>query len=225
MKSKILVVEDERSIREGLVDLLAFKGYAPVAACDGAEGQKKIQEERFSVMVLDVMLPYVDGFSLCAQARAQQPSAGIILLTAKSQEEDIVRGFEAGCDDYITKPFSLKQFLLRLAALERRIELPQQTSSLKFSPELLKITYQDQSLEVSKRDMEVLCYLHNRQDRIVGREELLRDIWGYKRAEDVQTRCVDMHITKLRRKIRVLLPSFELIHTVRGAGYRMVLPT
>ena len=224
MKTKILLVEDEAAIRDGLVDLLVFKGYDPVAVADGRQGLQKIREEEFPIMIFDVMLPEYSGFELCAEARKQQPHAGIILLTAKSQEEDIIRGFEEGCDDYITKPFSIKQFLLRLSALERRVETPSHNTNITLCPKTLKVTYKDSTLQVSKRDMEVLCFLYKNHDRIVEREELLKMVWGYKIARDVPTRCVDMHITKLRRKLKGLLCEWELIRTVRGMGYRMELP-
>ncbi len=225
MKKKVLVVEDEESIRTGLLDLLAFKGYAPTGVADGQQAIDAIDASIFQIMLIDVMLPYVDGFSVCAHARRVQQKAGIIMLTAKSQEEDIVQGFEAGCDDYITKPFSLKPLLLRIAALERRIGAPSSVGGLILHPETLTVSHREISIEVSTRDMEVLCYLFSAQDRIVDRTELLREIWGYRNPRDVQTRCVDMHITKLRRKLLVLLPDWELIRTVRGVGYRMEAPS
>ena len=226
MKTKVLLVEDEQAIRDGLVDLLIFKGYAPVAVGDGAQGIQKIQEDTFPIMIFDVMLPEYSGFELCACARKLQPQAGIILLTAKSQEEDIVRGFEEGCDDYITKPFSIKQFLLRLGALERRVETPSLPNSkgMTLCTKTLNVFYGDRALQVSKRDMDVLCFLYSHHDRIVEREELLKTVWGYKIAKDVPTRCVDMHITKLRRKLKSLFSDWELIRTIRGMGYRMELP-
>ena len=224
MKTKVLLVEDEPAIREGLTDLLVFKGYDPTAVSDGAQGLKKLEEDIFPLMIFDVMLPEYSGFELCAFARKHHPQAGIILLTAKSQEEDIVRGFEEGCDDYITKPFSIKQFMLRLKALERRIEAPLAPSKLKLCTKTLRVLYDTKSVAVSKRDMEVLCFLHRNHDRIVAREELLKTVWGYKIARDVPTRCVDMHITKLRRKLKGLFQERELIRTVRGMGYRIELP-
>jgi DNA-binding response OmpR family regulator len=225
MKKKVLVVEDEDSIRTGLVDLLAFKGYAPFAVADGQKALEAIDTTTFQIMLIDVMLPFVDGFTVCAHARRIQQKSGIIMLTAKSQEEDIVQGFEAGCDDYVTKPFSLKPLLLRISALARRLGTPASVGGLVLHPETLRVTYREASIEVSARDMEVLCYLFSSQDRIVKRAELLHEIWGYRNPRDVQTRCVDMHITKLRRKLGVLLPDWDLIRTVRGVGYRMEAPS
>ena len=225
MKKKILVVEDEAAIRTGLVDLLAFKGYMPVAVEDGQKAIEAIDADIFPLMLIDVMLPFVDGFQVCAHARKVQPKAGIIMITAKSQEEDIVAGFEAGCDDYITKPFSLKPLLLRISALERRLGESAQQNALELHPEKLIVSYQEASMEVGVRDMEVLCYLLKAQDRIVDREELLKEVWGYARPKDVQTRCIDMHMTKLRRKLLLLLPHHELIRTVRGVGYRLEIPS
>ncbi len=222
MKSTILVVEDEEAIRRGLMDLLVFKGYAPTAAPDGQEGERLIRTQPFSLMLLDVMLPYKDGFALCELARSLYPSAGIIMLTAKGEEADIVRGFEAGCDDYITKPFSLSQLLLRIAALERRVQLnaPSPTGGFSLAPQTLRVLYKDREISVSKRDMEVLCYLYRAKDRIVERAELLSSVWGYRLAKDVETRCVDMQLVKLRRKLKALALPQELIETVRGVGYR-----
>lgn len=224
MKTKILIVEDEASIRTGLVDLLAFKGYLPVAVEDGQKAMSEIEQQSFSLMLIDVMLPFVDGFEVCAFARLKQPKAGIIMLTAKSQEEDIVKGFEAGCDDYITKPFSLRPLLLRIAALERRLTTTKSVSGLALHPENLLVRFDEREVEVGARDMEVLSYFLDAGDRIVQREELLQNIWGYQRPKDVQTRCVDMHITKLRRKLQKLLPDHDLIRTVRGVGYRIEVP-
>ena len=224
MKTKILVVEDEASIRIGLVDLLAFKGFLPVAVEDGQQALDEIDRHRYPLMLIDVMLPFVDGFQVCAHARKMQPQAGIIMLTAKSQEEDIVQGFEAGCDDYITKPFSLRPLLLRISALERRLSTTMVVSGLALHPESLLVRFDGNELEVGTRDMEVLSYLMEANDRIVQREELLKDVWGYQRPKDVQTRCVDMHITKLRRKLQRLFPHHDLIRTVRGVGYRIEIP-
>ena len=224
MKSKILIVEDEASIRTGLVDLLAFKGYLPVAVEDGQKAIAEIERQAFPLMLIDVMLPFVDGFEVCAFAREKQPKSGIIMLTAKSQEEDIVRGFESGCDDYITKPFSLRPLLLRIAALERRLATTKEVSGLELHPENLLVRFDEKEIEVGARDMEVLSYFLDAGDRIVQREELLQHIWGYQRPKDVQTRCVDMHITKLRRKLQRILPHHELIRTVRGVGYRIEVP-
>ena len=226
MKQRILIVEDESAIRNGLVDLLVFKGYNPVAVADGDSGLEQIQQETFSLMILDVMLPGINGFDLCIAARECQPTAGIIMLTAKGQEEDIVQGFEAGCDDYITKPFSLKQLLLRIEALSRRIQInrPIQNKEFQLHPQILSVSYQERSIEVSKRDMEVLCYLYNARDRIVERVEMLEKVWGYRSGKDVETRCVDMHIVKLRKKLKALFLKEELIQTIRGVGYRLQVP-
>ena len=226
MKSKILLVEDEEAIRRGLMDLLVFKGYAPTAAIDGQQGEHLIRSQSFSLMLLDVMLPHKSGFELCAIARSLYPSVGIIMLTAKGEESDIVKGFEAGCDDYITKPFSLSQLLLRIAALERRVQLntPKSTSGFALEPQTLRVLYQDREISVSKRDMEVLCHLYRAKDRIVERSELLSAVWGYRLAKDVETRCVDMQLVKLRRKLKVLALPKELIETVRGVGYRLREP-
>ena len=218
--SRILVVEDEAAIRRGLCDLLAFHGHEPVGVARGDEGLREALEGSYDLLLLDVMLPEVDGLTICRQARAAKPHQAILMLTARGREEDVLEGFTAGCDDYVAKPFSVAQLMARVSALLRRADadstLVLQGCTLDESD--LRIRRDDVVVDLTIRDVEVLVFLH-RHGGVARRNELLREVWGYERIEAVETRCVDMHLSKLRKKLSPL--GVELIETVRGAGYRL----
>ena len=163
---------------------------------------------------------------LLGYCRNNFPGLPVILITAHGTVDSAVEAIKLGAYDYITKPFSLSQLLLRIAALERRVQLnvPQSMTSFSLEPQTLRVLYQDREISVSKRDMEVLCHLYRAKDRIVERSELLSAVWGYRLAKDVETRCVDMQLVKLRRKLKALALPKELIETVRGVGYRLREP-
>jgi DNA-binding response OmpR family regulator len=198
-KPRILVVEDEPAIRTGICDVLAFKGFAPTGVEDGKAGLREALDGDYAVLVLDVMLPGMDGFSICRAVREARPHQAILMLTAKGAEDDVLQGFSCGADDYVTKPFSVAQLMARIQALVRRA-----------APE---------PEAVSLRDIEVISFLARTPGRVVSRADLLREVWGYSRPDAIETRCVDMHIAKLRKKLRPL--GAEPIDTVRGAGYRL----
>jgi len=223
-RARILVVEDEEPIRRGICDLLAYHGHAPTGVDNGSDGLQAALEGDYDLLLLDVMLPGVDGFTICERARASRPAQGIVMLTARGREEDVLEGFRRGCDDYIPKPFSVAQLMARVEALLRRSRASR-PRSLRLGPvevdvDNLRARAGDVSVDLSARDIEVLSHLIE-ADRIVSREELLKVVWGYQRVETVETRCVDMHMVKLRRKLARLLPDATVIETVRGAGYRL----
>ena len=222
-KPRILVVEDEESIRVGICDVLAFKGFEPTGIEDGIEGLQEALTGAYDLLVLDVMLPGLDGFSICRRAREAQPKQAILMLTAKGDEASVLEGFSAGADDYVSKPFSLAQLMARIGALVRRAEV-QKSGSFAVGPvEIdagrLTASCDGASVELSPRDVEVLMMLVRESGRVVSRADLLREVWGYDRPDALETRCVDMHIAKLRRKLRPV--SHSIIETVRGAGYRV----
>ncbi len=223
-RHRILIVEDEASLRTGIVDLLAFKGHAPEGIGTGDGGLDKALSESFDLVLLDVMLPGLDGFTVCERLRQAKPSQPILLLTAKGREEDILRGFEAGCDDYVTKPFSLSVLMARVSALlRRRTAVPSPTLSW---PDLSidAANYRAvglHTIDLSPRDVALIVYLNDNRDRAVSREELLREVWGYRSTHRVETRAIDMHIVKLRRKLAPIAPDTDVIETVRGVGYRL----
>ena len=226
-RARILVVEDEEPIRRGICDLLAYHGHAPTGVDNGTDGLQAALEGDYDVLLLDVMLPGVDGFTICERARAARPAQGIVMLTARGREEDVLEGFRRGCDDYIPKPFSVAQLMARIEALLRRAQVARPRSMrlgpLEVDVDNLRARAGEISVDLSVRDIEVLAHLQQ-ADKIVSREELLRAVWGYQRVEAVETRCVDMHMVKLRRKLARVLPEATVIETVRGAGYRLGVP-
>ncbi len=222
-KPRILVVEDEDSIRVGICDVLAFKGFDPVGIADGSEGLQEALKGGFDLLLLDVMLPGVDGFSICRQARAAHPKQAIMMLTARGDEGSVLEGFSSGADDYVSKPFSLAQLMARVQALVRRAAETKQEAfavgAVQIDAGRLTASRGEAQVELSPRDVEVLTVLVREEGRVVSRADLLREVWGYTRPDALETRCVDMHIAKLRRKLKPVSPS--MIETVRGAGYRV----
>lgn len=244
----ILVIEDEAPIRTGICDLLAYHGHQPTGVGDGERGLAEALAGTYALVILDVMLPGRDGFSICTALRAARPGLAILMLTARGREQDVLRGFESGCDDYVAKPFSLSVLSARIDALLRRLpespapaepgspasETPAPASKpartlgigpLELDLDNLRARVGDRSIELTSRDLEVLEYLARERHRIVPRLDLLREVWGYERAEKLETRCVDMHVVKLRRRLAELLPEADSpIETVRGVGYRLRVP-
>ena len=227
-KPKLLIVEDEEAIRIGLVDVFVFHGFEVEAVDDGKLGLAKALSGRFDLLLLDVMLPAVNGFEILEQVRAQDRDQPVILLTARGADEDIVNGLTLGADDYVSKPFSVAQLVLRVQAVLRRSRVGiERANTIRFDDGLmidvrnLKATLGGDDVVFTRREMEVLCYLHENNDRPVAREELLTRVWGYARDADIETRTVDIHIAKLRRKIESDPSAPERLQTIRGAGYRL----
>lgn len=225
---KILVVEDEVAIREGLLDLFVFHGYEVEAAADGTQGLALALSGRFDMILLDVMLPGVDGYAICNAIREQDRSQPIIMLTAKSSDEEIIHGLSLGADDYVTKPFSVTQLVLRVQAVLRRAHPGQEENeAIQLGDELtidtrnLRGQRGAEVLYFTRREIEILHYLHANHERPVAREELLNKVWGYARNLDIETRTVDIHIAKLRRKIEPIPAEPRHLITIRGAGYRL----
>jgi len=226
-KANILVVEDDPAILHGLLDVLVFNGYEATGARDGADGLKLALENTFDLIMLDVMLPSLDGLSICQTVRAKKPAQGIIILTVKGAEDDIIKGFKAGADDYVSKPFSLRELMVRVEAILRRSgkntgDEEIRVRDLIFSGKTLTASHKDTSVELTRREMDILLYLHRNQDRIVSKKELLTEVWNYADAE-IETRTVDIHILKLRKKIATLTCGDSFVQTVRGEGYRWEL--
>jgi DNA-binding response OmpR family regulator len=220
---RVLVVEDEASIRIGLCDVLRFRGYTVEAAEDGAVGLTKALAARFDLLLLDVMLPKLDGFHVCEQLRQQGQEQPILLLTAKGAEDDILRGFEAGADDYVTKPFSVRELLARIQALLKRSGRGggERFHAGPFEIDPARSTASNGELEVAltAREVRILRLLAAEPGRIVSRRALLRDGWDMNNPDQVETRTVDVHIAKLRKKLGKQGES--LVETIRGQGYRL----
>ncbi len=229
-KFRLLVVEDEQAIREGLIDLLVFHGYEAVGVDNGPDGLTQARSGSFDLVVLDVMLPGMNGFDVCSAIRAADAEQPIIMLTAKVSDDDIVQGLKLGADDYVGKPFSLEQLMLRIAAVLRRSRgaaLKQQRIELGRyvidAANLRGDTAAGRDIAFTRREMDVLQYLYANAERPVPREELLHQIWGYAKDADIETRTVDIHIAKLRRKLESNPKHPEALITVRGAGYRLLV--
>jgi len=223
-KANILVVEDDPAILNGLMDVLVFNGYAVKGVSDGGEGLASALDGSYDLVLLDVMLPTMDGFSICSALRQKKPTQPIIIITAKGAEDDVVTGFKAGADDYVNKPFSLRELMVRVEAVLRRSGKPMGDEQICFD----QITFDGRNLkavcgqsvqELTRREMDIIVYLHRHKNRIVSKKELLTEVWHYADA-DIETRTVDIHMLKLRKKINLLDDSITMIETVRGEGYR-----
>jgi DNA-binding response OmpR family regulator len=228
-KPRILVVEDEAAIREGLADVLIYHGYRVDAVGDGKEGLAKALSGRYDLILLDVMLPGRDGFSIGDEIRKVDRDQPIIMLTAKSSDEDIVNGLTLGADDYVAKPFAIAQLVLRVRAVLRRSRIGVEIAThirldgdVEIDTRNLSGRRGGEALAFTRREIEILQYLQSNSERPVSRAELLTRVWGYDRSADIETRTVDIHIAKLRRKIEVDAKEPRNLVTVRGAGYRLI---
>jgi DNA-binding response OmpR family regulator len=228
MKYKILVVEDEPHMSRGLRDNLEFDGYEVSTADNGAIGLKTILAEKFDLILLDVMMPEMSGLDVCKKTRAAGIETPIIFLTAKGEEIDKVVGLELGSDDYITKPFSVRELLARIKAVLRRKAPVQEMSREqvrigKLNLNLAAFTAEDHSGEVkmSHKEFAILKYLFEHKNEIISRHNLLENVWGYE--ETPTTRTVDNFIVKLRHKIEDDPNAPRIILTVHGTGYKLIL--
>jgi DNA-binding response OmpR family regulator len=224
-RASILVVEDDPAILKGLLDVFVFNGYQAKGLEDGGEGLSAGLEENYDLIILDVMLPTLDGFSICKAVRKKKPGQGIIILTAKGSEDDIVTGFKAGADDYVSKPFSLRELMVRVESVLRRTGKNMGDEQIRFKGiffdgKTLNASYENHTIELTRREMDIIVYLYRHMDRIVSKKELLTEVWQYADA-DIETRTVDIHILKLRKKITALMGDLPVIVTVRGEGYRL----
>jgi len=225
----ILVVEDEEAIRSGLIDVFVFHGYDVDSADNGPEGLEKALTGKFDLILLDIMLPGMDGYEICNEIRARDRDQPIIMLTAKTSDEEIIQGLKLGADDYVAKPFSIQQLVLRIEAVLRRSRIGiEQARTISLSNKVQidteNLTGQNgaEQLTFTKREIEILSYLAANSTRPVPREELLTKVWGYARNLEIETRTVDIHIAKLRRKIETNPREPAGLITVRGAGYRLL---
>lgn len=221
-----MLVEDDPAILKGLLDVFVFNGFEAVGVADGGEGLSTALSDHFDLVVLDVMLPTMDGFTICRKLREKKPAQAIIMLTAKGSEDDVVTGFNAGADDYVSKPFSLKELMVRVEAVLRRSgknlgNACVALSGIDFDEALLCATFNEKTIELTRREMDIILYLHRQGKRIISKTELLSKVWHYN-DPSVETRTVDIHILKLRKKITQLAGEDNpLIITMRGEGYRL----
>ncbi len=223
---RILVIEDEESIAAGVRDALEHHGHHVEVSIDGTSGLKRAREEQYDLLILDLMLPGISGYELLETLRNEGSQLRIVILSAKSDESDILRGLELGADDYISKPFSPKELLARVQAQFRReemdsgpppsIKLP---TGISVDLDRLEVHRNDKVIPLTPREGEILRYLIQHREKIVTRDDLLVDVWKYANGK-VETRTVDIHIVGLRRKIEPDPAKPKLIQTVRGKGYR-----
>jgi DNA-binding response OmpR family regulator len=223
---KILIIEDEEDMVEGLRFNLEARDCTVVAAKDGETGLKKASGEQPDLIILDLMLPGLNGYEVCKKLKESSPEIPIVMLTAKSQESDIVTGLDLGADDYITKPFSILEVLARINALLRRSgsgsTVPEvfQTRDLEIHFKKHKAYKQGNALKLSPREFEILRYLVERRGEVVSRDDLLNQVWGYDSFP--YTRTIDAHIAMLRKKIETNPEAPEMIITIHGKGYKFL---
>lgn len=225
MSARILLVEDEPGLVLTLSDLLTGEGYTVVSATDGPAGLARASQERFDLIILDVMLPGMNGFDVCREVRKRGVDAGVLMLTAKGQLSDRVVGLHLGADDYLTKPFEVPELLARLEALLRRVKKQGRPGVLQFQFGNVEVNFQKGEVlregarvALAGKELELLRYLIDHRDTVVSREELLEGVWQYQ--PGVSSRTIDVHVAWLRQKLEENPQVPRFIHTVRGVGYR-----
>jgi len=227
MKPTLLIIEDEKTILRGLTDLFVFHGFDVSSEQDGKRGLETALAGKYDCILLDVMLPGMNGFDICNAIRKHSLSQAIIMLTAKSSDEDIINGLTQGADDYIAKPFNIQELVLRVNSLLRRNGWSEDHTHQNLGDDLsldadnLTLKVREQLVDVTRREAELLQYLYQQQ-KPINRKQLLADVWGYKSPEDIDTRTVDIHIAKLRKKIELDPKKPTLLVTYRGQGYKLV---
>lgn len=221
---QILVVEDEQRMAELLKRGLTEEGHHVVVTRDGATGLETARAARFDVIVLDMMLPRMDGLTVARRLRDGRNQTPILMLTAKDAAADIVRGLDAGADDYLTKPFAFEILLARLRAVSRRGAIPQpvclQLADVRLDPATRRVTRGNQTLNLTPREFSLLELLLRNSGRVVRRETILESVWGF--GCDVNENTLEAFVRLLRLKVDARAP--KLIHTVRGVGYAMREP-
>lgn len=233
---KVLIIEDEQSILKLLSYNLEQEGYAVESTMDGQEGLEMGLANEYDMILLDLMLPNMDGMEICRELRQNKIEVPIIMLTAKDSEIDKILGLEIGADDYITKPFSPREVLARMKAIFRRskhqsVAQNEKTTDdeellvigeIEIHPEKYEVIIRGESIDLTPKEFELLLYLARRENRILSREQLLNAIWDYDFAGE--TRIVDVHISHLREKIEKNTKKPEYIITARGFGYKLEAP-
>jgi DNA-binding response OmpR family regulator len=224
--TRILIVEDEPNMVAGLRDNFEFEGYEVLTAYNGEEGLQRALSESPDLVVLDVMMPKMSGLEVCKQLKAKRASIPIIMLTARGQEVDKVVGLELGADDYVTKPFSIRELLARVKAVLRRSHtLPKEQDCYSFGDaevdlHACRVTRQGMELDFSSTEFELLKYFVCHAGEVLSRDRLLEEVWGYDSYPT--TRTVDAHLVRLRQKLEPNPEQPRYFLTVHGTGYRFV---
>ena len=224
MLQKILLIEDEPDIRKTLEYNLSREGFDVACASSLSEGKNHINADQFSLILLDLMLPDGSGLDLCRELKSdsEKKTTPIIILTAKDDEVDKVVGFELGADDYVTKPFSVRELILRVKAVLKRgneksanLEVQRQFGDLVIDVDSHEVFVDNEPITLTALEFKLLRQLVDRRGRVQSRDQLLSDVWGY--SADVTTRTVDTHIKRLREKLGVM---GKYVQTIRGVGYK-----
>jgi two-component system alkaline phosphatase synthesis response regulator PhoP len=226
--SRLLLVEDNRDLAFGLRNNLEIEGYEVEVASDGKDGLERARRSRPDLVILDLMLPGLDGFRLLKALRQDGLAMPVLILTARGEEADKVRGLKLGADDYVTKPFGVLELLARVEALQRRGRTPaeigepprtERFGDVTVDPGTRTVTRGGQAVELAPKEFDLLLALLQRQGAVVARLELMREVWGYDDA--VITRTIDTHVAELRRKLEADPAAPRHILTVRKIGYRL----
>ena len=224
--AKILIVEDEPNMVAGLRDNFEYEGHQVITAGDGVAGLERAIAESPDLVILDVMMPRMSGLDVCKQLKSKRPSIPIIMLTARGQEVDKVVGLELGADDYVTKPFSIRELLARVKAVLRRAKTAPKTEEkysfgeVEVNLRSCQVSRKGHSLDFSSKEFELLKYFLIHPGETLSRDRLLEDVWGYDRFPT--TRTVDAHIVRLRQKVEPKPDEPRFILTVHGTGYKFV---
>ena len=224
--ARILIVEDEPNMVAGLRDNFEYEGYEVITATDGVAGLERALNEAPDLVVLDVMMPRLSGLEVCKQLKSKRPSIPIIMLTARGQEVDKVVGLELGADDYVTKPFSIRELLARVKAVLRRAQtVPKEQERYSFGDvevnlRSCQVSRKGKALDFSSKEFELLKYFLCHPGEALSRDRLLEEVWGYESLSS--TRTVDAHIVRLRQKIEPNPEDPRFILTVHGTGYKFV---
>jgi DNA-binding response OmpR family regulator len=227
MPRTVLVIEDDAAIRQGVVDALRYHGFAPTEAASGRDALATLQPGDFDLVLLDLILPDIMGLDILRDVRQTRPTLPVIILTARGEEADRIEGLRLGADDYVVKPFSIRELIARIEAVLRRsperptdvtwLKVPGGTIDLKRS----EVRFEDgQRQELSQREGELLAYLARNRGRAVSRDEILLRVWRIE-PRGMDTRTIDMHVARLREKLRDDSGRPKVILTVRGKGYML----
>ena len=224
---RVLVAEDEDNIRDGLIEVLEREGYAAIGARDGREALDLYERERPDFLCLDIMMPKLNGYDVCREIRKRDAAVPIVFISAKSEEVDRVLGLELGADDFIMKPFGVREVLARIRAVTRRVYAHRakearpgscQMRDLEIVPAELRARREDAMIDLSLREVRILEFFHQNPGRVLERNEIFDACWG--RQYFPNSRTLDQHIVQLRKRIERDHKTPEIIQTVHGAGYR-----
>jgi DNA-binding response OmpR family regulator len=222
----VLIIEDDPTMLRGLRDNFEFKGYKVLTASDGEKGLDAALNAKPDLILLDIMLPKINGYEICRLIREQKLGMPIIMLTAKGEESDIVLGLNLGADDYVTKPFSIKELLARAAAFLRRAKKEVQDihefGCYRLDISARRLTRKGKEIELSPKEFDLLAFFITKQGRALTRDEILNAVWGYDCI--VTPRSIDRFVTTLRDKIEPDPSKPVFIHTIRQIGYRFEPP-